>query len=49
MYSLDKDQTVLNVLAADMYYNFIRKNSEDTIVDHFNLEKVRMAPPHFCL
>ena len=37
MYNLDKDQTALKVLAADMYDNLIRKNSGDAIVHHLNL------------
>ena len=49
MYNLDKAQTVFKVLAADTYDNLIRTNSHDTIVDHLNLQKVRMTPQHFCL
>ena len=50
MYNLNEEQTALKVLAMDMYDNLIRTNSaDDTIVDHLNLEKVRMAPPHFLL
>ena len=37
MYNLDEDQTALKVLAADMYDNLIRTNSDDAIVDHLNL------------
>ena len=33
----------------DTYDNLIRINSDDTIVDHLNLYRVRMAPPHCCL
>ena len=47
MYNLDVDQTALKVLAADMYDNLIRTNSDDTIVHHLNLYKVRIATLHF--
>ena len=36
MYNLDKDQTAINILAADTYDSLIRTNSEDAI-DHLNL------------
>ena len=49
MYNLDNNQTALKVLATDTYDNLIRTNSDDAIVDHLNLWKVRMAPLHFCL
>ena len=49
MYNLDEKQTALNVLATDTYDILIRTNSNDSIVDHLNLLKVRMASPHFCL
>ena len=34
MYNLDEDQTALKVLAADIYDNLIRTNSDNAIVDH---------------
>ena len=37
IYNLDEDQTGLKVLAADMYNNLIRENSDNAIVDHLNL------------
>ena len=37
MYNLDKDKTVLKVLASVMYDSLIGMNSDDTIVDHSNL------------
>ena len=49
MHNLDKDQIALNILAADRYDNLIRTNSDDNIVDHLNLLKVRMIPPYFLL
>ena len=49
MYNLDEEKTALKGLATDMYDNLIRTNSDDGIIDHLTLEKVRMAPPHFCL
>ena len=47
-YNLDKNQTALKVLVADTYDNLIRTSS-DNAIDHLNLKRVRMAPPHFCL
>ena len=48
MYIMDEEQTALNTLATHTYDNSNRINSVDeTIVDHLNLYKVRMAPPHF--
>ena len=50
MYNFNEEQTALKALATDMYDNLIRSNAADnTIVDHLNLKKVRMVPPHFCL
>ena len=37
MYNLDEEQTILNILATDMYDNLIRTNSDEAIVDHLNL------------
>ena len=48
MYNLDENQTAFKVLVADMYDDLIRANSDDAI-DHLNLQRVRMAPPHICL
>ena len=50
MYNMDEEQTALTVLTTDIYDNLNRINSADeTIVYHLNVNKVRMAPPHFCL
>ena len=49
MYDLDKGKTVLTVLAANTYVSLIRTNSDNAIVDHLNLYKVKMTPPHLCL
>ena len=47
---MDEEQTALKDLATDIYTNLNRINSVvETIVDHLNLWKVRMNPPHFCL
>ena len=37
MYSLDKDETALKVLAADIYDSLIKTKSDNAIVDHLNL------------
>ena len=49
MYNLYEDQTALNIVATEMYDNFIRTNPDDAIVDHLNIYKVRIIPPHFYL
>ena len=48
MLNLEEEKTSLKVLVADTCVDLIRANLEETI-DHFNLCKVRMIPPHFCL
>ena len=47
-YNLGKDQTALEVLAADTCDTFIRANSNDA-TDQLNLQGVKVAQPHFCL
>ena len=50
MYNTDEEQTALTILATDTYDNLSRINSVDeTIVDHLNVKKVGITPPHFCL
>ena len=41
MYNLDKDQKTLKVLAADTYDNHILTNSDNAIVDHLSMLKIR--------
>ena len=47
MFNLDEDQTALKVFSSDTYNNLIKTNSDDIIVDHLNLKKLGMLPPHF--
>ena len=47
-YNLDENQRALKFLAADMYDNLIRTNSDDAIADHLNC-KSKDGTTTFCL
>ena len=50
MYNMDKEQTMLKVLATDSYDNLNRINSVDeTIVGPFKLVEGKNGPTTFCL
>ena len=50
MYNMDKEHTSLKTLVTDTYISLDQIGSVNEITtDHLNLQKVRMAPPHFCL
>ena len=50
MYNMHEEQTTLKLLATDTYDSLNKINSIDEMaMDHLNLSKVRMAPPHFFL
>ena len=48
LYDSDENQAALQFLVSDSYKDFIRARSGKAI-DYFNLQEVRMAPPHLCL